>query len=161
LRFVREVALLHTGNECLTWPFGKNNKGYGKIWVDGKKAIVSRYVCELAHGAPPTPEHEAAHCCGKGHEACISPIHLVWKTPVDNQADRVVHDTHRRGERYANAKLTEAEVRLILSLKGAEPQCKLAERFGISRQLVGLIHAGRRWAWLSIGITPESVEKAA
>lgn len=149
LRFVNEVALQHTGGECLTWPFSKNNKGYGKVWVDGKKTIVSRYVCELVRGAPPTPEHEAAHSCGRGHEACIAPGHLDWKTPAQNQADRIDHGTSNSGERNGHAKLTEAEVREIIALKGVELQRELAARFGVSRQVVSLIHKGLRWAWIS------------
>lgn len=170
LRFIHKVALRHTGNECLTWPFGRNNKGYGKIWVDGNHVGVHRYICELVRGAPPTPEHEAAHSCGRGNEACISPIHLDWKTPAQNQADRLIHGTSNSGERNGQAKLTEAAVREILALKGVELQRELAERFGVSRQVVGLIHKGLRWAWISedpkdialeFGITPESVERAA
>lgn len=151
LRFIHEVALHHTGEECLTWPLGKNNKGYGSVWVDGKNVIVSRYVCELAHGEPPTTEHQAAHSCGKGHLGCIAPGHLDWKTNAGNQADRLEHGTHNRGERNYGAKLTEPEAREILAMKGKETQLTLAERFGVDQSSISLIHAGRSWAWLSEG----------
>jgi hypothetical protein len=91
LRFIQEVALQHTSDECLTWPYGKARDGYGMVWIDGRKVIASRYVCKRAHGAPPTPKHEAAHSCGKGHEACIAQGHLSWKTPAENAADKLVH----------------------------------------------------------------------
>jgi len=148
-RFIQEVALQHTGDECLTWPFSKVGAGYGRLWVDGKHVIASRYICELTHGAPPTPEHQSAHSCGKGNEGCISPTHLSWKTPADNESDKLIHGTHSRGERCGTAKLTEPQAREILALKGVEPQIKLAERFRVSRSTVGEIHAGRNWAWLS------------
>lgn len=150
LRYIQEVALLHTSSECLTWPFGKDGDGYGQLRVDGKKAKASRYICQLAHGAPPSPRHEAAHSCGKGHEACIAPGHLSWKTPTENQADKVLHGTINRGERNANAKITQAAAGEILALKGIEKRREIANRFGVSYQTVGRIHNGRSWAWLSI-----------
>lgn len=149
MRFIHEVAMLHTSEDCLTWNFSKNGDGYGLLWIDGKYVVASRYICELAHGAPPTPEHEAAHSCGKGHEACISPIHLDWKTKAENQADRLEHGTHNRGERHVSSKLTESAVREILALKGIEKQRELAERFSVSLAAIAGIHAGRNWSWLS------------
>lgn len=149
LRWVREVALKHVGDECLTWPYTKGSNGYGKIRVNGKELCASRYVCILVHGDPPTPQHEAAHSCGKGNEGCTTPNHLSWKTPAENQADRVKHGTHRRGERNKGAKLTEEAVREIIALKGVEPLRKLAVRFGVSTWTVEDIHRGRNWAWLT------------
>ncbi|MGR9413139.1 hypothetical protein [Rhizobium leguminosarum] len=148
LRFIQEVALRHTGDDCLTWPFCKMDNGYGQINIGGKICIVSRYVCELAHGAPPTPDHDAAHSCGKGHQGCIAPGHLIWKTRAQNIEDMLIHDTHHRGERNWNAKLKEAEVRTIINLKGIESQHNLAERFGVARGTVASIHQGKSWFWM-------------
>ncbi|TBY60180.1 hypothetical protein E0H46_31935 [Rhizobium leguminosarum bv. viciae] len=150
MRFIREVVLGYDGDECLAWPFSKSGGGYGTLWIDGRMATASRYICELVNGAPPTPEHEAAHSCGKGHEGCVTKGHLDWKTPAQNQADRIIHGTHYRGERNANSKITEAEAREILALKGVEPQCKIANRLRVSSQTVSKIHSGHSWAWLSV-----------
>lgn len=102
LRFIHEVAMAHTGDECLTWPYAKKSGGYGTVYIDGKHVRANRYVCELANGAPPTPKHESAHSCGKGHEACIAPGHLSWKTHAENMADKFIHGTNkcRRRERH-------------------------------------------------------------
>jgi hypothetical protein len=151
-RFVHEVALLHTGDNCLAWPYGQNGKGYGLVRIDGKKFVVSRYVCELVNGPSPTPEHEAAHSCGKGHEGCIAPGHLSWKTHAENEADKLSHGTRLRGERHSRAKLTEAEARQILAMKGMESQYKLAKRFMVSQTTISEIQTGRKWACLSEGI---------
>jgi hypothetical protein len=148
MRFIHEVAMHHVGDECLAWPFGKNSWGYGTVQVEGKKVIATRYVCELVHGAPPTPEHHAAHSCGKGHEGCISPVHLSWKTPAENKSDELLHGTRSRGERHYSAKLTEADVREIIALKGVEYQSSLAERFRVSHSAIAHIHAGYTWTWL-------------
>lgn len=148
IRFTHEVALHHTGDECLIWPFGKNNRGYGQFKINGKTVPAHRYVCELAHGAPPTSKHEASHGCGKGHESCIAPGHLSWKTHTENMADKLDHGTHIRGERHGSAKLTEADVREILAMKGIRSQRELAASFGVSQPTVASIHAGHNWAWL-------------
>jgi hypothetical protein len=146
--FIHEVALHHTGDECLTWPFSTNN-GYGQIRIDGTMVLATRYVCELVNGPPPTPEHHAAHSCGKGHESCISPIHLDWKTPAENKADELLHGTRNRGERNGQAKITEPEAREILALQGKETRRYLSERFGVSPRTILQIHKGERWGWLS------------
>ncbi|NNU70441.1 hypothetical protein G9X67_34890 [Rhizobium sp. WYCCWR 11152] len=148
LRWIHEVALHHVGDECLIWPFGKGGRGYGNLWIDGKMVNAHRYLCQIAHGEPPTPDHEAAHSCGKGHEGCISQEHLSWKTHSENMADKLIHGTHRRGERNAGAKLTEADVLEIRAMKGVETLRKTAERFGVSQEAISAIHRGKKWAWL-------------
>lgn len=147
-RYLNEVVLCHTGDECLIWPFSRNSNGYGQINRSRRPQIVSRLVCERLYGPAPTPTHQAAHSCGKGHEGCVSPKHLRWATPVGNQADRLEHGTHNRGERCGAAKLTDGEVREIRRLKGAMLIREIAEQFGISPGNIGNIFHGRTWAWL-------------
>lgn len=148
LRFIDEIAIKHESGECLHWPLGKTSAGYGEATIDGKSVLAHRYVCQSVHGDPPTPSHEAAHSCGNGHLGCVNPRHLSWKTPAENQADRVVHGTHNRGERNYNAKLTESQAREIRAVKGVESKVATANRFKISLKTVSHIQAGRRWAYL-------------
>lgn len=157
--FYQNVVLTYEGKDCLSWPFSTNN-GYGRM----RGGIVSRILCEDVYGPPPTPEHQAAHSCGKGHLGCVTKGHLSWKTPTENHADKVAHDTHRRGERSNLAKLTEHEAREILSLKGKEPQKSVAKRFGINQPTVSMIQSGRSWSWLqesNYGCTPEEIMNGA
>lgn len=148
LRFVREVAMLYEKAECLVWPFSRGETGYAQISINGKTTLVHRFICKIAHGEPPSRTHEAAHNCGRGHDGCISPTHLSWKTPKENKADKLIHDTHSRGERSPNAKLTEAQARTILQLKGSETQVALASRYGVTPQTICRIHRRTGWAWL-------------
>lgn len=150
LDFIHNVALKHESDECLTWPFGKNWAGYAVIRkYNGKNmVIVSRLVCELAHGSPPTPKHEAAHSCGNGHEACVNQRHLSWKTPKENFADRIIHGNHPSGERNPNATLSDDEAKRIRELKGILPQREIAKIFGISQTQVSLIQSGKIWRHL-------------
>ena len=147
-RFYRDVVLAYEGDECLTWPYSTGN-GYGYMRLNGRHVSVTRSICEEVHGPAPTPNHEAAHSCGKGHLACVTKRHLFWKTPVENNEDKIEHGTHNRGERHPFSKITEAEAREILGLKGQMSQGKIAKKFGISRPSVSFIHSGKRWAWLT------------
>jgi hypothetical protein len=145
LRFIHEVALKHTGDACLKWPYSIRRDGFGQIQIDRKSVTVSRYVCELAHGAPPTSEHQAAHSCGKGHEACISPVHVRWATRAENEADKLLHGTDNRGEKNPVAKLTWVKVKKIRSQKGNKSNRELADEFGVAPSTISVIQAGKTW----------------
>lgn len=135
---------------CIRWPFAVGKDGYGRVHRPGRGSLTtaSRAVCELAHGAPPSPRHEAAHLCGKGNEGCVNPAHLAWKTPAENQGDRVRHGTSNRGERQWQARLTADDVRQIRSLHPQVSRRALAIRFGVSYGLIVDILLRRKWAWV-------------
>lgn len=148
-RYLREVVIPYDGDDCLPWPFAKTRKGYGTLSVGGRMQIVSRMVCEVVNGPPPEPRYEAAHLCGNGRGGCVTKRHLVWKTPSENSADKILHDTHNRGERHGIAKLTRDQVAEIQALKGKVSQTELARRFGVSQSAVSLIQTGKNWSWLT------------
>ncbi len=100
-------------------------------------------MCELVKGAPPTLRHEAAHSCGRGHQGCVSPAHLNWKTTSQNQLDRAKHGT--KGSWAARGKLTPEEAAQIRALKGQKTQQQIADMFGVSRSQVSWIMTGRAW----------------
>ncbi len=137
-----------SGEGCVRWPFAKNNVGYAQInnRKSGKK-LVSRIVCEIANGPPPTDTHVAAHECGKGHEACVAPWHLKWKTPAENSADMVRHGTRLHGERHNN-KLTAKQVREIRAIGKSKSQAKIALKYGVSQRLIGRIINREAWRHL-------------
>lgn len=147
LAFIENVALKHQGDGCLKWPFSCDGSGYGKVWHEGRIERVSRLVCQRVNGPAPSPEHQAAHSCGKGHEACISPHHLVWKTGVENMADQVTHGTRRFGERSPVAKIKKTDVDRIFEMKaGGVKQREIADVIGISPAQVCRILKGTNWS---------------
>lgn len=145
MKFLTEVALKHSSDECLRWPYYIRADGRGQVRYKGRDQIASRVVCELAHGEPPTPEHEAAHSCGKGHLGCVAPGHLRWATMLENEHDKFIHGTTVRGEKSGRTTLTDEKVVEILSLRGVETQAAIAERFNISERTVRRVNSG---AWV-------------
>lgn len=136
-------------DECVLWPFKRDEQGRGKFYTEGRQTIASRYMCRLVHGEPPTPKHHAAHSCGNGHSGCVNPKHLRWATPKENSADQKLHGTQQRGERYGLAKLSDANAALILRLKGSgTTQQALADRFGVHQSTISDIWRGKRRAWM-------------
>lgn len=132
----------HQGDECVTFPFCRNDEGYGMLGHDGRRHKAHRLMCQIAHGEPPTPEHTAAHLCGKGHEGCINPKHLEWKTQSDNLADREASAIYRGGRR---AKLTPSQVQYIRDMRGKKPQRQLAAELGVTTSSINRISTERKW----------------
>lgn len=125
-------------DSCLTWPFGRKSSGYGP----------SREMAEMAHGAPPTRLHVAAHTCGKGHQGCVNPNHLYWATPAQNAADRELHGTMLRGDAAPWSKLTSDEVKSIrsaLQLRKWGQNRELAQKYGVHEATICDIKNGRKW----------------
>ena len=143
-----ESAISSESLDCLIWPYGRGKDGYGLVSIDGRKERVHRLVCERVHGPPANPSDVARHACGNGASGCANPAHLSWGTQAQNCQDTVTHGRSTRGERNAQAKLTEADVRDIRRLSKAMTHQSIAEMFGVSSRTVGDIVARTSWAWL-------------
>lgn len=151
MAFYRNTVLRLDTDECIIWPYGKTGKGYAAMNVDGRQKDVHRVACEDANGPPPTPEHEAAHTCGKGHMGCVNPKHLRWASRKENMADQYLHGTRMKGVSSGTAKLTEQDVRVIRDLKGRVPNSRIARTYGVDISHVRNIHSGKSWGWLHEG----------
>lgn len=139
--YVRDYVAKYECDDCLIWPHYRDQNGYAKCgsWY------VSRYVCALVNGEPPTNEYHAAHSCGRGSDGCVNPRHLRWATKLENEHDKFVHGTTVAGERNSNAKLTYRQVQEIRSLASAASQYAIARRYGVSQSTVGNILRGKTW----------------
>lgn len=146
-RFYRDIVLQSVSGECITWPFA-STRGHAVIRLNGRLRRVCRLACEEKNGPPPTPRHEAAHSCGRGHLGCVNTRHLRWATKTENMADQYEHGVRAMGERHGHAKLTEQDVRSIRRLAGEMSQRQIAERYGVSRENIRAIHHRKSWGWL-------------
>lgn len=133
----------HLDDACLIWPFSRDGgNGYGRLGFEGRNLWAHRVMCELANGPAPSSKHECAHLCGRGHDGCVNPRHLRWKTREENQADRYLHSRKPKNYRY---RLTPEQVSRIRSLNGKKSQAALATEFGTSQSNISLILNGGSW----------------
>lgn len=88
-RYFRQVVMTFEGDECLPWPFCRDQDGYGRLHLDRRTHNVNRLVCLGVNGDPPAPDYEAAHSCGNGHLGCVTKRHIRWATSAENKAERV------------------------------------------------------------------------
>jgi hypothetical protein len=132
IAFLRSL-LTYQGDDCVPWPLSKDGRvGRGRIGWNGKQYWAHRLMCILAHGEPPTPKHQAAHECGKGHYGCVNPRHLSWKTNSENQLDRAKNGNALRSRTGPSSALTQHQIDTIRSLKGRKTQMEIARMFGVS-----------------------------
>ena len=128
----------YVGDACLIWPFGKRWNGYGQVGDgNGKVVYPHRIMCELVHGAPPTPKHVAAHSCHNGHGSCVHPKHLSWKTHRENLLERQYVPEVNWSTRRTN--IPAEDIAKIVELKGKMNQREIGKMFGISYQHVSVI----------------------
>lgn len=128
---------------CLIWPFCRDKHGRGILGWNGRNYWAHRLVCELAHGKPPTDEHTAAHTCGKGHDGCVNPHHLAWKTQAENLADCRQHGTLIRHRGGNVRRLLPEQAKAIRDARGFQTQGQLAVKFGVSEGTISDIWHGR------------------
>lgn len=147
-RYYLEEVITYEGDDCLLWPYARNNYGYGHMWFEGRDSVISRLVCEEANGPPPSPKHEAAHSCGQGSAGCVTKGHVRWAIHIDNEADKRLHGTTNRGENNGCAKLSQDDVETIRALEGKQTQQAIADAYGLQQAHVSNIQRGKRWAWL-------------
>jgi len=131
---------------CWLFDGGKDTSGYGYVgnpFSDTPKQIgTHRLAWILTHG--PIPDGmQVLHKCDI--PSCVNPDHLFLGTVADNTLDKVNKRRHSRGESTRSAKLTEAQAREILSLKGKERARILAQKFGVKPTAINAIWSGRLW----------------
>lgn len=149
LHFMNDLSGF-VGEDCVIWPYARDETGYAVFRNPGGSNLATRYVCERASGPAPTPKHEAAHSCGNGSLGCVNPNHLRWATRAENQADRALHGTANRGERQGRSTMKEPDV-LALRARYAngERLCDLARSSGFKVDTIEAAVKGRSWKWLS------------
>lgn len=145
-----EVVSLHKGSARIL-SGGVDKDGYRKfVLIDdlGARRYVRRasLICTAFHG--PRPKGlEVRHLDGSRDND--APSNLAWATHKENIADKLAHDTHQRGVRNGNSKITEAQARVVKSrlLDGRNAR-QIARDVGVSYATVYNIKYGKVWSWL-------------
>jgi len=114
-------------------------------------------------------------CCHKDGNPMNNRLdNLRWDTPSANQLDAVRHGTatglknkghiRSQGEKNSNVKLTEAQVRQIITKyrTGQFFQWEIAEQYGVCRRTVSDIVRGKTWRhlWLDVNAVEVSPRRA-
>jgi predicted XRE-type DNA-binding protein len=146
-------------DECWLWTGAVEVAGYGKLYI-GRNATgtarfvkAHRYSWELAHERAIPDGLYTLHSCDTPR--CVNPAHLRVGTNADNIADRADRkrgkEHRQQGESNDNAKLTEAQVREIITELQRLPrrsQVSIAEQFGVKQPQVSRIMLRQSWAHL-------------
>lgn len=142
--WLADAAKTHS-DDCLLWPFKSlQTSGYSLVMRKGRPSSGHRIVCEAVNGPSPSPMHQAAHSCG--NKLCCNPRHIRWATQSENEADKIGHGTHVKGERNPMAKLDTgkvAKIREAISL--GMSQQSVADQFKVSRRCIGMIANNSTW----------------
>lgn len=85
--------------ECVPWPFGHGESGYGGVRVDGRSRAAHAVTLELLMGLLPPGLH-ALHTC-RLNRSCVNPAHLYAGTPSQNALDKLKDGTMSRGAAHA------------------------------------------------------------
>jgi hypothetical protein len=130
--------------ECLIWRGGTDKDGYpiARLRGVGRKR-VTRVVFEEHHG-PLATGQMACHSCDT--PSCIEPSHLFAGTALDNKSDCVAKGRHVHGTACHTNKLTEDQVRAILS--DTRDGATIGREYGVDRNNVYAIKQGKTWKHL-------------
>lgn len=145
--FLAQAVAFH-GAACFPWPFARNSAGYGHFRRGGKGMLAHRAVCEAVHGPAPEGKNEAAHLCGNGHQACVNPMHLAWKSRQGNAKDMIDHGRAQTGDKHWAAKLNADAVKYIRANVGKMRVCEMAKELNVSHALVCNVIGGKSWRWV-------------
>lgn len=126
---------------CWLWT-GSGRSGYGYTpWLGGRQEGVHRIMYE-SHCGPIPAGMQVCHTCDV--RCCVNPRHLFLGTAKDNSQDAARKGRMAWGERQGMSKLSEDQVREILS--SDERSYILARRFGVGKPAITSVRKGHRWA---------------
>lgn len=126
---------------------------YAIFFDDGVKRCVfaHRLVAETYIGPAPSSCHEVAH--NNGSRIANHFKNLRWATRIENDADTIIHDTTRAGERNGRAKISNDDVvyirRTYKAIKNRQMIGKisdLAASFGLHHATLISIAKGKSWS---------------
>lgn len=145
LRFYDKL-LKDSETSCLNWTRATNKWGYGIVGVNGRSQLAHRVAWALKHG--PIPDGMlVCHTCD--NRKCCNPDHLWLGTNSENVADMKAKKRARapRGETHKRSKLSDEAVREIRRtyLRKQVSQQALADKYGVSQVLVGMVVRGKIW----------------
>jgi hypothetical protein len=129
---------------CWPWRGADSGTGYGVFRFRGEPRRAHRVAFFLTRGKWPEPL-----CCHRcDNRACCNPAHLFEGTYADNHADMDSKGRRAPKALHCKRKLTDDQVREILSWRGTMTQRQAAALAGIGKSTIGTIWKRTTWAHL-------------
>lgn len=118
--------------------------GYPRIYRNGKRHRIARYILTLLIGPIPNG-HVTRHKCD--NPRCINPAHLEKGTPADNMRDRLERGMVYRGEEHPFSKLKTPDIKIIRN--SLITHAELARIFGVSNSTISSVKKYKTWKHVS------------
>ena len=137
-------------DDCMIWPYGKNRKNYGQVYINKRTRYVHRIALESRIGKSPIGKNLALHKPFICHNpSCYNYRHLYWGDSSDNQHDRVEENLNsfNRGSKHGRSKLTDEQVLKIFSDNRRHEI--IAKDYSVSRATIGYIKSSHTWSHLT------------
>lgn len=144
VRFAEKVRI---SDGCWEWTGDKDVKGYGRFFLRGEVIRAHRVSQEIYAGPIPDGMYVLHRCDNPG---CVNPAHLFLGTQTDNMLDMEAkgRGRHPRGEGHLSSKLTEVEVRKIIS--DGRSLSVIAKDYDVGKPLVWKIKKRLLWRHLCL-----------
>lgn len=132
---------------CWIWTASKYKWGYGIFAIgNGRNEGAHRVSYAISKGPIPSDKY-VCHSCD--NPACVNPEHLFLGTSKENHQDSMRKGRHAFGERFGRSKLTEGQVKKIISdYASGVSRKELSTRYGVSHVQIWYITKGRSWKHL-------------
>lgn len=133
-------------DDCWEWQGWRHPFGHGQIGR-GRRSDGLAYTHVVAWEITNGPVPAGAYVCHRcDNPACVNPGHLFLGDHAANMKDMLAKRRNSFGERHAT-KLKDADVEAIRkALMAGVTQQLLANQFGVSRSMIGMIGRHQRWA---------------
>lgn len=141
-RFLQQVNQNGNDQGCWHWTGTLSHNGYGRFTVNDKKVGAHRFAWQLYFGKIPKTKF-ILHTCS--NRKCVNPGHLMLGTRADTMRHMKEKNRQAKGETHPQAKLNEAEVRVILRLTDELFPKEIAKMFNVSPKTISHILCGDTW----------------
>lgn len=130
---------------CKIWIGAKDDKGYGRVFHNGRNRQASRVALELKVGRPLLRSEHSRHTCDRPD--CIREEHLLLGDHASNMRDMADRGRTRgafgAGDSHPLARITEDQA-IAIVLDGRRV-CEISRSLGLPHSLVSNVRNGRTW----------------
>lgn len=131
-----------SSSECWEWQASKDPFGYGVFAMAGSNDLHRAHrVSWMLHNGRKPGRRCVLHQCD--NPPCVNPHHLRLGDRAQNARERVERNRQKKGSDNARSKLTESEVKLILSAPGLQKD--IAACFGVHQSTISNIRTKKNW----------------